>query len=395
MNKVIFQPYVKVGSLELNRMQDLLNGNTQKMVEPLLDNAGLLIKRDLQGNLLSDWLVSIYTVRSIKVNSGKAYIYDNNNNLTSLILKQDAILETPLTDGTYKVVLRHAYNNYEEGTITLLNNSKTVQGNGTKFSQVLGVNRRIYADGKFFVVSNVISDTEAEISEVYTGASINNARYIVGGYFSEYPLTAEHNFIYLNESVSIVITNGDLQPNDIMLANITVTNGWVVSVEDKREQIVNVYEQYPQLNHTNLRDRKVTLYRSSFFANGTDAAITDLFSAEILATDSHSTEYQTKLRLSFYKGQDDTTLSIAFTPRYTDTGGVLSQVDQTKFRLQAVVGSIVAETYLDANLLTCNISQLANGYYTLELKLKKVAAAFNLSLRIDEIYLTGGNTFIV
>lgn len=396
MRKINYLPFCKVGSVELERSQSLMQDNIRKMYEPLMKTTGLLLPKNLQGQLSSDWLVTATGVQQLKINKGKAYIKDVNNNISAVILENDTLINTPEVDGNYKVLLRHAYTNYEQGTISIANNSNIVNGNGTEFTKILGINRRIYVAGQIFVIASVESDTQLTISGNYSGADINNEKFKIGGYFAEYPLNEEDNLIYKHDTASIVLTSLDKQVNDIYLADVTITNGWITNVVDKRTEILELYHEYPQINANMLRTRRETLWRATNIVQSADASISGL-QAQILATDNHTTEFSTKFALNFYKRQDDKILHLVYHPFYTDTGMDLIQLDKVKFqtRLQIKNQQDNVALFLDVEELTYDISNLAEGYYELQFQLKKVSTAFNLSILLQEIYITGNYQFII
>lgn len=396
MRKVNYLPSCKIGSIELERTQALIQENIRKLTEPLYSTIGLLVAKDLAGNLASDWLVSIVNTGQIRINAGKAFLLDANNELTSVQMAENTLITTPDVDGVYKVLLRHAYTNFEKGTVSINNNTNIVNGVGTEFTKVLAINRRMFINGVAVVVANVVSDTQLIISGNYGGVDVSGVNYKVGGYFSEYPLNEVDNYIYQNDAVSIILTTGAKPANDIYLADITITNGWVLEVEDKRTQFLTLFHEYPQLTADNLRDRRETIWRASAIAANTiNAEITGI-TPQILATDAHVGTFRTKFALSFYKAADDTTLKINFHPTYTDTGNELITADKVKFQVRLDVDATEGTAeYLDVNELSHNISNLADGYHTLYFKLSKAATAFNLSIKINEVYKTGGSQFIV
>ena len=396
MKRLHFRPQLRAGSLELNRFQELMFKNVRELTEPLIDSYGLFITKDFNGNKSNDWLVEAVNNRTIKVNKGKAFIKDVNNEIAFIKLEEDYAIEMPLTDGIYKISLRHKYTNNEKGKVTVYNNTNTVYGTDTEFTKVFALNRRIYLNGEAYIVTDVISDTELVLASNYTGLDLINAQYQVGGYFSEYPYETENNYIYEHDGFEIIVTTQSLQTNDIYLADVTITNGWVVNIVDKRSQFYIPYQEYPQLNETHIRNRKEVIYRPVSLCDTTVNAETQGIKAQINADDSHGTSFSSKFAIRFYKGADDTTINLTYTPQYTN-GGSLTDIDKTKWKVRLSIPNILNtnDFYLSTTTLTLDISSLNEGYYELHFQLAKVTTAYNLSIFIEEVYLTGGRNFIV
>lgn len=398
MKLIKFLSNLKIGSLELGRFQTLVNNNLRNFVEPLFSQVGLLLPKDFAGAMPNDWLVTAAGLQSIQVNTGKAVILDENGKLDAVTLSSAVVVSTPVVDGTYKVLLRQFYTNIEQGTVSLANSSQTVIGTNTLFTQLFALNRRIIINSTAYIVTAVADDTHLTISTMYTGASIISANFAVGGWFSSYPVGIESNYIYQNYGLSIVIsaTQG---ANDLYLADVVISTGVISTITDKRStNLCKIYSETTKLDSTNIRTRKITLYRPQLLNAGTvNANITPPQAAQILANDSHIGTMDPKLALTFYKDSDDKLLTMSFNSWYTDTGLPLSAPDQAKWEVCIGLTGLAdsAAVNLVQTIVTYNISALSAGYYELSFKLRKISTAFNLSIKINEIYLTGNKLLVV
>lgn len=398
MNEIKFLPNLKIGSLELGRFQALVNNNLRNFVEPMFAQVGLLLPKDFADAMPNDWLVTAAGLQSIQINTGKAVILDENGQLDAVMLSTPVVIGTPVVDGTYKVLLRQFYTNLEQGTVSLANNSQTVIGTGTLFTQRFSLNRRIIINSVAFTVTSVTDDTHLTISALYTGASITSAYFAVGGWFSSYPVGIESNYIYQNYGLSIIIST--IQgAYDLYLADVVISTGVIASITDKRStNLCKIYSETTKLDSTNIRTRKITLYRPQLLNAGTvNANITPPQAAQILANDSHVGTMDPKLVLTFYKGTDDKLLTVSFNSWYTDTGLPISTPDQSKWEVCIGLYGFAdgAAVNLVQTQVTYNISALSAGYYELSFKLRKISTAFNLSIKINEIYLTGNKSLVV
>ncbi|MDQ7818686.1 MAG: hypothetical protein RDU14_16795 [Melioribacteraceae bacterium] len=397
MKEIKFLSNLKIGSLELGRFQTLVNNNLRNFVEPMFAQVGLLLPKDFAGAMPNDWLVTAAGLQSIQINTGKAVILDENGELDAVTLESAAVVSTPDVDGTYKVLLRQFYTTIEQGTVSLANGSQTVIGTNTLFTQLFALNRRIIIDSTAYVVTAVTDDTHLTISALYTGASITSANFAVGGWFSSYPVGIESNYIYQNYGLSIIIsaTQG---ANDLYLADVVISTGVIETITDKRStNLCKIYSETTKLDSTNIRTRKITLYRPQLLNAGTvNANITQPQAAQILANDSHIGTMDPKLTLTFYKEADDKLITVSFSSWYTDTGLPISVPDQSKWEVCIGLYGLAngAAVNLAQTLVTYDISALSIGYYELSFKLSKISTAFNLSIKVNEIYLTG-NKFLV
>lgn len=397
MKSIKFLSNLKIGSLELGRFQTLVQSNLRNFVEPIFSQVGLLLPKDFAGAMPNDWLVTSAGLQSIQINTGKAVILDENGQLDAVTLSTPVVIGTPVVDGTYKVLLRQFYTTLEQGTVSLANNSQTVIGTGTLFTQLFSLNRRIIINSVAYTVTSVTDDTHLTISALYTGASITSAYFAVGGWFSSYPVGIESNYIYQNYGLSIIISTTQ-GAYDLYLADVVISTGVIAAITDKRStNLCKIYSETTKLDSTNIRARKVTLYRPQLANAGTvNANVTPPQAAQILANDSHIGTMDPKVAITFNKTADDKLLTVSFNSWYTDTGLPLSVPDQAKWEVCIGLTGLAdgAAVNLGQIIATYDISGLSDGYYELSFKLRKISTAFNLSLKINEIYLTG-NKFLV
>lgn len=399
MRRFNFLPNLKVGNLELTKFQVMQESNIRDFFEPVIKSLGLIIQKDWAGAFTNEWKVGKVDNFTIQVNAGQAFVLDAENKVVRIVLPSNYSIGMSTDDATYKVIARHFYSNFEQGTVSVTNGSDVVVGTNTEFTKVLAINRRIYLNGTPYVVLSIESDTQLTLATAYAGTNFTTLQYKVGGYFGAYPVNENENLIYQNDGLILIVTTGALQANDLYLADVIIQNGWVTTINDKR--YLNIFETYnenPKINHQNTRTRKITLYRPALFCSASlNADISTDVQAQIIASDAHSTNLQSKFALRFNKTGDDSLLTVKFSAFYTDTGLALSEADQLKWqtRLDIVGQANGTLRYMDVTEPTYDISLLPNGYYELNFKLKKTTTAFNLSIRVEEIYLTGNKNLVI
>jgi len=398
MNKTNFKSNLYIGSLELTRYQDLLSKNILNFYEPFIVQYGLIITQDFSQVLSGQWKVTQADNFSINVAPGDAIVQDDAGFTARVKLINTQNIVMPSADGVYKVLLKHTYTNYEEGTISVINGSNVITGTGTEFTKLFGLNRLLIFGGQYYTVLQVNSDTELLITENYPGATASGINYAVGGWFTTPRIAVNDNLIYELDSKSIVITTANKASNEYWLAEVTMTGGIITNVVDKRNQnIFKIYSEVPKFDWQTARTRKVTLYRPKTINSGAVNADAATLSAQILADDTHVGTFQKKFGLRFYKTADDKTLTVNFTSTYTATGQPLTALDQVKWQVRIDIdGQATGNAYyLDTNEAVYDISALPDGYYTMYFLLKKVSTAFGLSVMINEVALKGNLNIVI
>jgi hypothetical protein len=226
--------YLKHGDVEFNRMQELIKKDVLDLFLNMTQQFGI-IRNQIVG--WDKWQVTQLTNNSVRIKSGNAIILDANNKPVAVSLTSDYDVTIPPFDTIYKVAFKHKLHNYEKGSISITNGNTTVTGNGTEFTKVLGENRSIIVNGKVLKVAAVIDDVTATLVIPYVGTTITSTPYSVGGYFINTMNNLDDNYIYEYNGIEIIIKTGDLVAGEYLLAEVTVVNGIISSIVDRRDLI--------------------------------------------------------------------------------------------------------------------------------------------------------------
>jgi hypothetical protein len=399
MDSLFIKSQMFTGSLEMKQLQQILNENYLKLLRPVISTYGLMVTENFHGVLTNEWKVTQNGFNGVTIQPGRGIANDNGNPCL-FELSSAKSLSIPSTDSTYYIIAKNTKTNYEKGTVTLTQGSNQITGTDTAFTEIFAINRRIIVNGVAYTILDVLSDTLMEITAAYTGTTQTDVQYIAGAWFAGYPLTIPDNYIREHDALQLVVKNTPKTTGEYLLATITVYGNVITNVADQRAtNLLTWYSEKPQVSSALMRERKKILYSPTSICsglNGSSSAIT----AQILANDSHGTIYAEKLRLKFFKTSDDKTINVKFSSYYTDTGLPIAYADSLKWKVQAQAGDISgAESVLDitaSSTYTLDISALVNNaYYELAFYLKKVITAFNLSILINEVYISSNNILVI
>jgi hypothetical protein len=396
MEKTLFKSNLFTGSLELNNSENLLTNNLLNLFNPLITKYGLVITQDFSQILSANWLVSQQTPNSININAGNAIVQDADGNTARITLASNTVLTMPASDGTYNIFLKQSNTNNEPGTIAFTNGLNLVEGTGTKFTQVFAVNRLLITNNTAYHVIQVNSDTELELDQTYPGVSVAGLNFAVGGWFTTQNVSLPDNYIYQHDAPTLTITTGAIGTYQYWLAQVTMTGGIITSIVDKRSQnIFSTYSEIPKFNWTQARNRHVSVYKPSLLNSGTVNAVVTTMPPQVLANSSFPSSFQPVFGQTFLRTSDDKQLVVNFSSLVTDTGLALSAGQQVGFQIRVDIDGVAgAPINLNTNTCTVDISALTAGYHTLYIKLASITG-FNLSVYINEIYLTGNLNLII
>ena len=390
--------YMKMGIQELQKLYNLQLDNSRKILERLISNYGFICERDYDGNIEDDWKPAKKSDTIISIQPGKGILNDQNGEIVFIENTEEIEVTIPNVEvESYKLFIKPINIANETGTVSLANGSITVLGTGTKFLDVYSANKRIIIEGNLHYVTQVRGNEELEISEMYTGVNIVDATHQVGAWIPSYPSSIEDNTIYLHDTFEIGLVTRELVTGEYLLADIEVSSYIITSVVDNRgSNILKYRNDSVSIDYQNSRERRVTIWKpEALCATGVNDDAAEIVE-HIKADDTHAGTFSKKMIMRFYKRADDKNIHLAFNSFYT-AGGELSAADKSKYQVRMDIDeSEGIPAYLSQNVICRDISELENNrYYEMSFLLCKVDAAYNLSIRIDEVYLTGNKILIV
>ncbi len=230
---------LKLGKVELPRLQKLINENNLLLFDTLVEDYGLILSQTDTDSFGTNWLCSKTGNLSIQIKAGKAIVFDE---LPRKIELSSDLTYNFVADGTYKILVKYATTNIEAGTVSLNNGSKIVAGSGTKFTELFAQNRRIIIDSTAYQIYSVESDTQLTLVSNYTGSNLSGKQFKVGGWFVGYPAGIDDNLIYEYDSLSVVAKTGAKLDNEYWIAEVVVSGGSITQVTDKRSQ--NIFKLF-------------------------------------------------------------------------------------------------------------------------------------------------------
>lgn len=225
---------LKHGDIEFNRMQELIRKEYWDIINRLTYSYGLIINLTTGADV---WKVTQTGNNSILINAGKGIVLDSSGKPHGLELNANyAITDVPSVNGTYKVLVKHALHNYEAGTITLTNGSATVSGNGTEFTKIFAINRKLIIGNNAYNIQSVTNDTTLILASIYIGTTTADLQFSVGGWFIAEPTLIADKLIYKHDGLAFVVKTAAKNSDEYWLAELTVAGGVITQVTDKRNQ---------------------------------------------------------------------------------------------------------------------------------------------------------------
>ena len=243
--------YTRVGTIEISRMQDISAMSLGKALSSIILNPGLFVPIDINGNFGGDWGIGAAYIGqgTFQVNSGSAMIRDSDDILRGISRASDTFNAATIGDGTWKVLLRYATTNTEQGLVNVTNGQSTVVGFNTEFTKIFEAGRRLIVAGAASTVLSVQDDTHLTLTAPYSGATAANQNFSVGGaFFSDVPTVADM-VVYQYDSYSIVFSAGAPDASDIYFADVTISGGLLTAVTDKRSSALLSFtdNNYPNI----------------------------------------------------------------------------------------------------------------------------------------------------
>jgi hypothetical protein len=232
--KTNFRQYLKVGHIELEKFQQILTSATLLVVDKFVHSYGFCLTQLGKSLYSNEWYATKLDSHTIKVNAGSAIIKGADDLPHLITLNTDTNYTIPSVSGTYKLLLGYGNTSYEIGAVTLTNNSQNVVGRNTKFTEVFATNRRLIVNNTAYLVLSVTDDTNLSLQEVYTGSTVTEQNFSVGGWFINFPSGINDNLNYTYDTALIRVTNGIPTDYEIEIAEIVVSGGAITTVTDKR-----------------------------------------------------------------------------------------------------------------------------------------------------------------
>lgn len=249
--KFDFGPYL--GSIELERWQELELLNHSLNLDTVVEQYGLLVTHLDTNEYGTEWEPSIFEDIKVMITSGKAIIKDSDGIPRRISLASNTEITLPDSADSYKILLSYSTKNTEEGTVTLTNGSDIVNGVNTKFTKLFAANRRIIVEDVGYVVLSVQSDTQLTLETNYMGITGSGKSFKTGGWFPTYPAGINDNLIYEYDSAQIVIKNSATAKTnyEYLICEVVVEDGVIQELIDKRaENIFKFFLNTPTILET-------------------------------------------------------------------------------------------------------------------------------------------------
>ncbi len=247
MSKIDYKANLKLGNIELERAQAIMNDDSLSALDTIISKYGLAIDRDANNNLVNDWLVGNSDPTHITIQPGTAIFQeaiDTPDGAIGLggyprIINLAAVqtIAIPGADGNYNVWAYYTATNYEAGTIQVTNGSKDVVGTNTEFTKIYGTNRSLIIGSNVYPIQSVTDDTNLVLVNNYTDVNASGLQYSAGGWFAGgNPAAASDNIIYQYNTVNFSILSTSSFPvgKNYLLATITISGGVITNIADQR-----------------------------------------------------------------------------------------------------------------------------------------------------------------
>jgi photosystem II stability/assembly factor-like uncharacterized protein len=268
---------LKMGSLEREHQQELIQRITQGTLQSMFFTPGLLPPLTVSGT--EQWGVAKTSgaYDGLLVQSGNAVLADDTG-LLFIIQGGDArAISGPFSAGAYKVYLHYHTTNDERGTVSkgTIGGTDYILGTNTEFLKILGVNREIIIAGTSYKVQAVQNDLQLSLQVAVP--TVTNAKFQVGGWFVDEPVTIDGKKIYVNDSFEIIVTTSTLTGNHYLLATFTSDGTSISALTDHRSSSLAVYKDMIGLSGDLLALNRplavgsaLTIMPSIFTLNNTD-----------------------------------------------------------------------------------------------------------------------------
>ncbi len=131
---------------------------------------------------------------------------------------------------------------YGTSTVSISNGSSTVTGSSTVWTQILNDNDYIILNGVPYQISEVVSDTELTLADVFQGESLSGADYYAGTFLSDIelrnftvtghaPATGE-GAVYLQGVINSLVENVCVSDNSSSTQGLYIDYGWNSKIND-------------------------------------------------------------------------------------------------------------------------------------------------------------------
>lgn len=205
--KTLYRTNSKFGSTEFAQADELTKLDALKAISAVI-TPGIVVSFDANNVMGDEWKPFVKTEDEFIVLGGKAILTSESGDLVTVELTDTSFTPAQVGSGTKYVYLKNTPHSYEEGTISLTDTSDVVTGIGTKFTKVLGANRRIIVGSQVFTIKQVNNDEECILTEPFDEVTpISGERYKVGAWFhGTPPVGLSDNLIYQYNSADIIFS---------------------------------------------------------------------------------------------------------------------------------------------------------------------------------------------
>lgn len=233
--KTNFKTNLRIGSVELQRIFELVDLESHNLDNYMIKSYGLVISEDSNFALAGGWKPTAAGSNTLQVAAGTGIFKGPNNNPRPVELSTTNVA-IPTTADTYLVTAKYAASNFEKGTISVNNGSDQVTGSGTEFRKIFAANRRLIVNDTAYQILSVESDTALTLTAVFPDPDVDGAQFKVGGWFTSYPPAISDNLIYEHNAVTFTVYTSLQVPgaNEYNIAQVVVSGGIITDVRDKR-----------------------------------------------------------------------------------------------------------------------------------------------------------------
>lgn len=227
-----FKPHEK----NLNQaLAVLANGNVERYLRSITNTFGFVIRKLPNGEL--DYDLKTNNKGSSIDMSGGYLIADDNGALRIIRIPSQAISLSGLVDGTtYGLYIVPKQHNYEEGTLTFTNGSKSVVVTGGNFNKLktfdgLVIDTSTLGNNGAYKIYNVTSTTSLDLTEEFTGTTETNLKWKVSGDLGK-DNPEPQDLIFYYDGYDIVLSSSPI--TGFKVAEFILSAGLITTLTDKR-----------------------------------------------------------------------------------------------------------------------------------------------------------------
>lgn len=239
--KHIISSTLKRGSIELNKMLDLIDQNSANPLGAIVQNFGIIVGITGRGtsteHFNNDWSVTSLGSSIALASPMYAVLQDSNGRGRYVNASGSTNLSVAsLADGTYNILIQYNPNNYEAGTVSITAGATAVTGSGTVFTKIFATNRSIIINNVAYLIQSVTDDTHLTLNAAFSGGTVSAVQFKVGGWFITTPGSVNDYLIYEYDAVQFLVTASNPSGYQLLIGKVTVAGGFATSYTDLRDQ---------------------------------------------------------------------------------------------------------------------------------------------------------------